>query len=210
MRKLRLLTTRSELPILTEFTEEKRVILSISTLAGGQQVLSGVQAGRQLLSKLVAAARPPAAPEPAYIDFEGVSVATASFLREGVIAFRDHARATLPGLYPVIANASPAVVEELEFFLRHRKDALWACRLTPEGVMCDPQILGELDEAHRSTFELVARLGTASAPSLAAQSKEDIAPTAWNNRLSNLAARGLLIERRSGKTKTFSPVLEAF
>ncbi|XSC47611.1 hypothetical protein ACF1BQ_020550 [Bradyrhizobium sp. RDT10] len=90
--------------------------LSILALADGQPVLSGVQAGRQLLGKLVAAARPPVEPEPVYLDFDGVTVATASFLREGVIAFRDHARATLPGLYPVIANASQAVTEELEFF----------------------------------------------------------------------------------------------
>ncbi len=89
--------------------------LSILDLAGDQAVLSGVQAGRQLLGKLVAAARPPAEPEPVYLDFDGVTVATASFLREGVIAFRDHVRATLPGLYPVIANASPAVTEELDF-----------------------------------------------------------------------------------------------
>ena len=137
-----------------------------------------------------------------------MEVATASFLREGVIAFRDHARSTLPALYPVIANASPAGTEELEFFLRHRRDALWTCRLTPSGEPRDPRILGELDEAHQSTFDLVARLKSASAPGLAAQSKERLAPTAWNNRLSSLAARGLLIERRSGKTKTFAPVLE--
>ncbi len=202
------MTTSGGLSILTEFNEDGPVKLPILSLAGGHPVLSGVQAGRQLLGKLVAAARPSAEPEPAYLDFDGVTVATASFLREGVIAFRDHARATLPALYPVIANASPAVTEELEFFLRHRKDALWACRLTPSGEPRDPKILGELDEAHRSTFDLVARLGTASAPSLAAQSQESLAPTAWNNRLSNLAARGLLIKRRSGKTKTFAPVLE--
>lgn len=182
--------------------------LSIFALAGGQPVLSGVQAGRQLLGKLVAAARPPAEPEPVYLDFDGIVVATASFLREGVIAFRDYARATVPALYPVIANASPAVIEELEFFLRHRKDAFWACRLTRSGEPRNAIILGELDEAHRSTFDLVTRLGMASAPSLAARSQERLAPTAWNNRLSNLAARGLLIERRSGKTKTFAPVLE--
>lgn len=182
--------------------------LLIIDLADGQPVLSGVQAGRQLLGKLVAAARPLSEPEPAYLDFEGVNVATASFLREGVIAFRDHARATLPTLYPVIANASPAVTEELEFFLRHRRDALWACWLTPSGEPRDPKVLGELDEAHQSTLDLVTRLGSASAPGLAAQSQKGLAPTAWNNRLSSLAARGLLIERRSGKTKTFAPVLE--
>lgn len=196
------------LAIFTEISEAIRVKLSIIDLAGGQRVLSGVQAGRQLFGKLVAAAQPPTDPEPVYLDFNGVEVATASFLREGVIAFRDHARSTLPALYPVIANASPAVTEELEFFLRHRRDALWACELTSSGEPLDPKILGELDEAHQSTFNLVARLKSASAPGLAAQSKEGIAPTAWNNRLSSLATRGLLIERRSGKTKTFAPVLE--
>lgn len=202
------MTVIGDLAMFTELNEEKRVKLSIINLADGQNVLSGVHAGRQLLGKLVAAARAPADPEPAYLDFNGVKVATASFLREGVIAFRDHARSTLPALYPVIANASPAVIEELEFFLRHRRDALWACRLTPSGEPRDPKILGELDEAHQSTFDLVARLKSASAPGLAAQSKEGLAPTAWNNRLSSLATRGLLIERRSGKTKTFAPVLE--
>lgn len=182
--------------------------LPILSLAGGQPILSGAQAGRQLFGKLVAAARAPTEPQAGYLDFDGVTVATASFLREGVIAFRDYARSTLPALYPVIANASASVTEELEFFLRHRKDALWACRLTAGGEPRDPDLLGELDEAHRSTFELVARLGTATAPSLAAQSNEGLAPTAWNNRLSYLAARGLLIERRAGKTKTFAPVLE--
>lgn len=197
------------MPNLTEFSEDGRLKLSIFEFAGGQQVLSGVQAGRQLLGKLVSAARQPAEPEPAYLDFAGVDVATASFLRESVIAFRDHARATLLGLYPVIANASPAIVEELDLFLRHRKDAVWSCSLTAGGKPRDLTIIGELDDAHRSTLDIVKRLRTASAPSLAAQSQENIAPTAWNNRLSNLAARGLLIERRSGKTKTFAPVLEA-
>lgn len=172
-------------------------------------MLSGVQAGRQLLGNLVSAARPTAEPEPAFLDFEGVNVATASFLRESVIAFRDHARATLLRLYPVVANATPAIIEELDLFLRYRKDAVWACSLTVEGKARDLMIIGELDEAHRATLDLVTRLRTASAPSLAAQSQETIAPTAWNNRLSNLAARGLLMERRSGKTKTFAPVLEA-
>jgi hypothetical protein len=197
------------MPIITEFSEDGQLRLSILEFAGGHQVLSGVQAGRLLLGKLVSATRPPAEPEPAFLDFEGVSVATASFLRESVIAFRDHARATLLGLYPVIANATPAIVEELDLFLRHRKDAVWACGLTKEGKLRDLAIVGELDEAHSATLDLVRRLRTASAPSLAAQSQESIAPTAWNNRLSHLAARGLLIERRSGKTKTFAPVLEA-
>jgi hypothetical protein len=177
-------------------------------LADGEAILTGAQAGRRLFGRLIATVAAPTEPEPGYLDFEGVTVATASFLRESVIAFRDYARSTLPNLYPVIANASASVTEELEFFLKHRKDAVWGCRLSPVGEPREAYLLGELDDAHRDTFDLVARMGLATAPGLAAQSQTGLAPTAWNNRLSFLAGRGLLVERRAGKTKTFTPVLE--
>ena len=50
----------------TELSEDARVKLSILELTNGETVLSGVQAGRQLPGKLVAAAQRPADPEPAY------------------------------------------------------------------------------------------------------------------------------------------------
>ena len=185
------------------------MLLPIKPLAEDETILTGAQPGRRLFAKLVANASAPSDPEPAFLDFSGIEVATSSFLRESVVAFRDYARSTLPSLYPVIANAAAPVAEELAFFLRHRADALWACDLE-KGVPINVRLLGELDEVQRATFERVQNLGSASAPTLAAQSGEesDVGPTAWNNRLSNLAARGLLIERRGGKTKTFAPVLE--
>lgn len=186
--------------------------LQILSLTGNAAILSGAQSGRNLFSNLVAAAAPQAGePTPVFLDFDGVNVATASFLRESVVAFRDYTRSTLPALFPVIANASASVAEEIDFFLRHRKDAIWACQLDKRGLASDPRLLGELDEAHRATFEMVVKLGSASAPALAAQEAEGtpVSPTAWNNRLAFLASRGLLIERRGGKTKTFVPVLEA-
>jgi hypothetical protein len=186
------------------------VRFSIKSLAEKKTTLSGAELGRRLFAKFVAAALVPAEPELVFLDFSGVNVATASFLRESVVAFRDYARSTLPNLYPVIANAQDAVIEELVFFLRSRADAFWACDLDVSGQPINPRLLGELDEVQRATFDRVLQLGWASAPALAARSsgKEGIGPTAWNNRLSNLASRGLLIERRAGKTKTFVPVLE--
>lgn len=185
------------------------MLLSINELADRQAILSGAQEGRRLFAKLVANAPAPNEPEPAFLDFSGIHVATASFLRESVVAFRDYARSTLPNLYPVIANANDAVAEELTFFLRHHADALWACDLDG-GRPVNAHLLGALDEVQRATFERVLELRSTSAPALAAESKGQIGvgATAWNNRLSNLAARGLLIERRGGKTKTFTPVLE--
>jgi hypothetical protein len=48
-----------------------------------------------------------------------------------------------------------------------------------------------------------------TAPELALRfSDQSIGPTAWNNRLSGLAAKGVLVERKVGKTKSFSPLLE--
>lgn len=183
------------------------MLLSIYSLSENQSVLSGANSGRRLFAALLSSAPSPARPDAAFLDFTGVEVATSSFLRESVVAFRDYARATLPNLYPVLANPAPAVREELEFFLRQRRDAMWSCQLGKDDIPQSPELLGELDDAHRATFDLVRDLGIASAPDLA-RSDASIGSTAWNNRLSQLAGRGLLIERRTGKTKTFTPVLE--
>jgi hypothetical protein len=184
------------------------MIFPLSDLSGGQTILSGVQSGRKLFAQLVARAAPPSQEEIAFLDCTGVIVATGSFLRESILAFRDYARSTLPHLYPVVANPAEAVIEELDFLLKHRKDALWICERDPQGQVDKARIIGELDAAHRATFELVAALRTASAPDLANRGDNAIGPTAWNNRLAYLASRGLLIERRAGKSKTFTPVLE--
>ena len=181
---------------------------SVYELCGCQPILSGVRAGRHAFALMAAQATPPVSEETAYLDFSGIEVATSSFLRESVMAFRDYARSTLPYLYPVVANPSEAVTEELDFLLKHRKDALWSCRLSADDDVTEATVLGELDPGHRIAFDLVARLHAASAPELAAQGDAGIGPTAWNNRLAFLASRGLLIERRAGKSKIFKPVLE--
>ena len=136
-------------------------------------------------------------------------MATASFLRESVIGFRDYARRSLPSLYPVVANLSVAVAEELEFFVRARGDALLACDLDTNGAVIAPRLIGELDPAQRATFDAVREGGAVSAPGLAQRYADArIGSTAWNNRLSALASKGLLVERRLGRAKSFSSVLE--
>ena len=183
--------------------------LSIYELAERRKILAGSAPGRRLLAALIRATPSAGAPEAVFLDFSGVEVATSSFLRESVIGFRDFARSSLQNIYPVVANTTPAVIEELEFFVKHRNDVLWHCALDDEGTVSDARVIGELDTVQRTTFETVVRLGAATAPELAAQSSgPEIGPTAWNNRLSALAAKGLLIERRNGKTKSFSPLLE--
>jgi len=176
---------------------------------GGQTVLSGAIPGRKVLSALIAATPSTEAPAPAFLDFDDIEVATASFLREAVIGFRDFARQSLPNVYPVVANMVPVVAEELDFFVRARGDVLWSCELDAEGRVFGARLIGDLDPAQRSTFNAVTELGAITAPELAARfSHQGIGPTAWNNRLSALATKGLLVERKQGKSKSFSPLLE--
>ena len=175
----------------------------------GQTVFSGAAPGRRLLSALLAATPLVDLPTPAFLDFAGVEVATASFLRETVIGFRDYARMSLPNIYPAVANLSAAVAEELDFFVRARGDVLWSCNLDSKDNITAAKLIGDLDPAQRTTFDAVRQMGTISAPELATQfAAEGIGSTAWNNRLSALAGKGLLIERRQGKSKSFSPLLE--
>lgn len=178
-------------------------------LVGGQTVLSGAIPGRNLLSALIAATPSPKAPTPIFLDFSEIQVATASFLREAVIGFRDYARQSLPNAYPAVANLAPAVAEELEFFVRARGDVVWSCDIDPSGTVIGARLIGELEPAQRSTFEAALELGAITAPELALRfTDQRIGPTAWNNRLSALATKGLLIERKQGKAKLFSPLLE--
>jgi hypothetical protein len=178
-------------------------------LTGGQTVLSGAISGRTLLSALITATPSSARPTPAFLDFTAIEFATASFLRESVIGFRDYARRSLENVYPAVANLAPTVAEELEFFVRTRGDVLWSCELGSGDTVISARLIGELDPAQRSTFDAALELGAITAPELAARfADQQIGPTAWNNRLSALATKGLLVERKRGKTKSFSPLLE--
>ncbi|MGK9233399.1 STAS-like domain-containing protein [Inquilinus limosus] len=172
-------------------------------------MLSGGIPGRKLLAALIAVTPPADEPSPVFLDFAGIEVATSSFLREAVIGFRDYTRQSLSNVYPVAANLTLAVLEELEFFLRARNDVFWVCDLDAADNVTAAHLLGDLEPAQRTTFDAVLELGAVTAPELAARFPDQrIGPTAWNNRLSGLAAKGLLVERRIGKAKSFSPLLE--
>lgn len=182
---------------------------AILKMMNDQRILSGAMPGRKLLTALIAATPHSDAATAAFLDFRGVHVATSSFLRESVIGFRDYVRLSIPNVYPVAANLTPAVLEELEFFLRARNDVFWTCDLDIHEQVSGARLLGDLDPAQRTTFNAVRELGAVTAPELAAQfPDQSIGPTAWNNRLSSLAAKGLLVEQKVGKTKSFSPLLE--
>jgi hypothetical protein len=183
----------------------------IRQAASGATVLSGALRGHDLLAQLLrATAAEPTLPQPVFLDFIGIDVATASFLRESVLAFRDIVRGRRSVIYPVVANASDAVKEELDELVKSRGGILMTCQLADDGAVSNPGLIGQLDRKQQLTFDLVRQRGETDAMELMRESggSEDVGSTAWNNRLSSLAALGLVIEMSFGRTKRYKPLLQ--
>lgn len=177
---------------------------------GGGTVLAGALNGKAAFNRLLAeTAGEPSRPEPVFIDFSNVEVATASYLRESVLAFRDLVRGRRSTFYPVIANANDVVRDELAELMRARGDVLMACALDADGVVADAGLVGDLDPKQRITFDLVHEHGETDAGELMRAYGESEGlkhTTAWNNRLAALAARGLLVEVSQGRAKRYRPL----
>lgn len=175
----------------------------------GRDVLAGARAGRATLGRLLdLVGEGPEEAEPVYVDFEGVEVATASYLRESVVEFRDAVRRRWTEWYPVVANANASVLEELGVLVASRRDVLACCVLDEDGRPSAPRLVGELEPKQRVAFDLVQRLGEADAGELMAESDdvEDVGQTAWNNRLAALSRLGVLMEVSQGRAKRYRPL----
>lgn len=179
---------------------------------GGGEVLAGAVNGRQTLGRLLAAAATePDRPAPVFLDFAHVEVATASFLRESVLAFRDAVRGRRSRLYPVIANPNDAVQDDLAELVGPRGDVLMACVLGATGLVTQVAQIGELDPKQQLTFNLVRKHGETDAAALMRAYGEGEGmkhATAWNNRLSALTALGLVVEVSQGRAKRYRPLFE--
>ena len=182
----------------------------LADLAGQTtSVLAGAQSGRRAFAKLIdATAQEPLEPEPFYLDFADVDIATASFLRESVLQFRDAVRRQRSKLYPVVANANAQVLEELVLLVQANNDAVMVCTLGQQGPPRKATVLGMLDPKQKLTFELVSRKGETDASELMRDhgADEAVKQTAWNNRLAALANLGLIYEVSEGRAKRYRPL----
>lgn len=170
-------------------------------------VLAGSIPGQQVFLALLKDTVNPTAPSVVFLDFSGVAVATGSFLRESVVAYRSHVREHFSMLYPVVANASQPVIDELTMLLQLRNDAFVACLLGPDDAVSNPRVLGVVDGKQEEALREVLERGETDAPTLA-KLTPDQKPTVWNNRLTALVAKGLLMEVGNGKTRRYRAVLE--
>lgn len=173
----------------------------------GDSILAGAPSGRQLYAKLVAALpNEPSGPEALFLDFGKVTVATASFLRESVLAFRTFARGRRSNFYPVVANATSDIIDEFVELLHSRGDVLMTCTLDDDGQVLRYRHVGKLDPMQQLTFDLVNRHGRTTATSLSRLERSQVRPTAWNNRLTSLSSLGIIREQSHGRTKIYKPM----
>lgn len=173
----------------------------------GDTVLAGASPGTEALSRLIDEVRDLTGLVVVFLDFSEVEVATSSFLRQSLVGFRDYCRRIQPDLYPVAANMRPVVEEEFRDLLISMNDAFVACRMGKGQKVLGAHLVGRLDPKQHETFEAVLAAGEVDASELSKSSK-GIGITAWNNRLSGLVSKGVLIERRDGRQKFYRPLIE--
>jgi hypothetical protein len=173
-------------------------------------VLAGKLDGRRAFASALEILAPTVEPTMVVLDFRGIELATSSFLSEAVVHFRDHLRLSRSRTYLLVANLADRPLEELDYLLSRSGDALIGCKLGLGGELTDPALIGALDPKLKETFELVTRKGEATAVQLHGESadSEKVGPTAWNNRLSALAEKSLVVEVPEGRTKKYRPLLE--
>lgn len=180
--------------------------LDVAELAG-LSILSGAPSGRELFGKLVAMLPPePDTPELLFLDFGKVQVATASFLRESVLQFRDFVRGRKSNLYPVVANAASDIIDEIFELVQPRGEVIMTCNIGDDGAVVRSRHIGKLDPMQKVTFDLVNSQGETTASKLVESQSGDIKATAWNNRLASLSNLGLISEQAQGRAKTYRPL----
>ena len=180
----------------------------------GDKILAGALNGKKALNKLLDKATiEPDRPEPIFLDFSAIEVATASFLRESVLAFRDIVRGRRSRFYPVVANVKKEIKDELMEILQRRGYVLMACVLSADDSVDAVSPIGELSPKQQLTFDLVHEHGNVDtgtdAGTLMSTCGEEEGPkhtTAWNNRLASLATLGLIVELSRGRAKRYRPL----
>lgn len=174
-------------------------------------VLAGAVNGRIAFAEIIKGIPDdPVAPQPLFLDFGSINVATASYIRESVFALKTYLRAKNSSYYPVVANANPDVWDEVSVIASAKNDVIVTCELAEDETATNVELIGSLDPKQKMTFELVLKFGEVDANYLMDQFGEvekTKSTTAWNNRLAGLASRGIIREYTKGRAKYYRPLL---
>ena len=163
--------------------------LSLHALTADFRSLTGVSRARQLLARLIGWTADRAPKGTLILDFTGVDHASASFLREAILAFRDYVRTYQPEVFPVLANLTDEVREEFHTLLQARGEAMLGCRLDASGEPADAEVLGVLEPGLSQTLEMIRKRGRLGLRDMPSETK----PTTWSNRIASLIRQGFVV-----------------
>ena len=166
--------------------------------------LTGVSRARQLLAKLIAWTADHAPKGTLILDFTGVSNASASFLREAILAFRDYVRAYQPEVFPVLANLTDEVREEFHTLLQARSEAIPGCRLDASGGPVDAEVLGVLEPGLSQTLNMIRTRGQLALRDMPSETKA----TTWSNRIASLIRQGFIVPIPEPNKRVYRFVLD--
>lgn len=165
--------------------------------------LAGIGAGKAALAYLLPAVPPGSGP--VYLDFKGVELITSSAFREAILPIVTLANSA--GRPCILVNVNTTTKEEACIAAERMEVVLVFGELTNKELR-DPIAIGQLEEKQLLTLRIVLELGEADAKDVKERSGESTVTTVWNNRLVALHKLGLLRERKVGKTKLYSPIVE--
>jgi hypothetical protein len=155
--------------------------------------------------------REPKEPAPLFLDFRNVDTATASYLRESVFALKTYMRTVNSKHYPVVANISDEIWDEMTLVARLKSDVVMSCKLDQGNKVSGTDLIGDLDPKQKMTFDVVRESNQVDANGLMerfGESEKTKGTTAWNNRLAGLVARGIIREFVQGRAKSYRPLLK--
>ena len=165
------------------------VYLSLGQFTSSIPVLTGVSRARKLLAALISWSADASPKGTLILDFKDLPDASASFLRESILAFRDYVRAYQPDVFPVVANVSAAVREELDTLLKARREAMLVCLFEAPDRASEPVVLGLLEPGLSQTLEAIRARGQLTLGELPSGTK----PTTWSNRVASLIRQGFVV-----------------
>ena len=181
-------------------------VLPISRFTSSFPFLTGVTRARQLLAGLIDWSASESPSGTLILDFRDVPEASASFLRESVLAFRDYVRAYQPDVFPVIANMTEPVREEFDILLRNRREAMLGCRLDNSPVPVEPVVLGLLEPGLCKTLDTIRARGQVTLAELRELSPPTSATT-LSNRVASLIRQGFVVTSQEPNKRAYRFVL---
>lgn len=143
------------------------------------------------------------------LDFAGVEAVTASYLKVTIPLFYGESEliADEPA-YPLYTNLSRSTEEDLDHFLAARG---WPGMVVAVkyGKPNFSKLLGALEAAPTETLQRLSKIGFGSAADvMQLNGGTEVALTAWNNRLAELARLRLAKRTKKGRFWIYKPIVE--